>query len=269
MKKVLFITTLLVFTGTLFSQEYFTDKWESCQPKKAMYALFKPASDSTNLHPVKMMAKGKYTGAEGYFATNDKRNGNLIMFAKGMNRILYNATIKNGLRQGPSRVFRADGTVIGVQQFAEGKLQGVSEYYFKSGKRSAAIEYKDGKKIKEEYWDEDGTVVTDMSAVTQKPLFRGKPVESEFVFWVSRNLTYPESCRVARIEGEVQLRFTITEEGRLIDIEVISSPHPDLSAEAVSVVSNSPLWNPARMYNQTVSVVYTFPIIFRLREALR
>ncbi|MDP3398111.1 MAG: TonB family protein [Bacteroidales bacterium] len=269
MKKVLLIATMLVVAGNLLSQEYYTAKWEKCQPKQAMYALFSPESDSSNLHLVKVMAKGKFTGSEGYFATNDKKNGNLIMFAKGMNRILYNATIINGLRQGPSRVFRADGTVIGIQQFAEGKQHGVSEYYFKSGKRSAAIEYKDGKKIKEEYWDEDGTVVTDKSGVTQKPLFRGKPVESEFVFWVSRNLTYPESCRDARIEGEVQLRFTITEEGRLTDIEVISSPHPDLSAEAVSVVSNSPLWNPARMYNQTVSVVYNFPIIFKLQEAYR
>lgn len=260
---------MLVFACNLMSQEYYTDKWERCQPKQAMYALFSPESDSTNFHPVKIMAKGKYTGVEGFFATNDKKSGNLIIFGKGMTRILYNAAYVNGLRHGPTRVFRLDGTVIGIQRYIGGKQNGVSEYYFRSGKRSAAIEYKDNKILKEEYWDEDGTVVTDKSRITQKPLFKGKPVESEFVFWVSRNLTYPENCRDAKIEGKVTLSFTITEEGRLIDIEVVSSPHPDLSAEAVSVVSNAPPFNPGRRYNQDVSVRYFFPIIFKLQEAHR
>lgn len=233
-----------------------------------MYALFSPESDSSNIHPVKIMVKGKYTGTEGFFATNDKKSGNLIIFRKGINTILYNSGYFNGFRHGPTRVFRIDGTLMGIQLYIGGKQNGVSEYYFRSGKRSAAIEYKDDKIIKDEYWDEDGTVVTDKSKVTQKPLFRGKK-ESEFTFWVSRYLTYPENCRDARIEGVVKLSFTITEEGRLIDIEVESSPHPDLSAEAVSVVSNSPLWSPGIRYNQIVSVRYSFPIIFRLREAHR
>lgn len=269
MKKTLLLVSLLIFTATLFSQEYYTDKWERCHPSVAMYALFRPDSDTSQLYPVKIMAKGKFTGTEGFFATNDKRSGNLIIFGKETTKMLYNAFYVNGLRHGPTRLFRVDGTVLGVQQYIAGKRQGLSEYFFRSGKRSAAIEYDNDKIIKENYWDEDGSVVTDKSRIKQEPLFKGKPVESSFAYWVSRRLRYPENCRDSRIEGVVKLSFTITEEGRLIDINVISSPHPDLSAEAVSVVSNSPLWSPARMYNQTASVVYVFPITFKLRESYR
>lgn len=103
-------------------------------------------------------------------------------------------------------------------------------------------------------------------SLEQKPTFMGRDANS-FSNWVNSRLVYPESSRKAGSEGMVRLRFIINQNGDLSDVEMVeSSGDPALNAEAYRVVSSSPKWEPGRVHGQPVKVVYTFPVIFMLRE---
>lgn len=50
------------------------------------------------------------------------------------------------------------------------------------------------------------------------------------------NPIYPEKCKQEMIQGMVTLEVIINEEGRVVKIKVLSSPHPDLSKAAIDAI---------------------------------
>ena len=103
-----------------------------------------------------------------------------------------------------------------------------------------------------------------IGTVEEKPTFNGGDA-NEFSKWVNSRLVYPEIAKENGIEGRVTLQFTISKEGRLEDVKVLSAPDPSLADEAVRVVSSSPKWKPGKQRDRAVKVSYTFPVIYRLR----
>ena len=100
--------------------------------------------------------------------------------------------------------------------------------------------------------------------VEEKPTFNGGDA-NEFSKWVNTRLVYPEIAKENGIEGRVTLQFTISKEGRLEDVKVLSTPDETLAQEAVRVVSSSPKWKPGKQRDRAVKVSYVFPVIYRLR----
>ena len=100
--------------------------------------------------------------------------------------------------------------------------------------------------------------------VEEKPQFQGGDANT-FSKWVSQHLEYPEIAKENGVEGRVVLQFTISKDGRLEDVKVLSAPDESLAQEAVRVVSSSPKWEPGRQRDRAVKVSYTFPVIYRLR----
>ena len=103
-----------------------------------------------------------------------------------------------------------------------------------------------------------------VGVVEERPTFNGGDA-NEFSKWVNARLVYPEIAKENGIEGRVTLQFTISKDGRLEDVKVLSAPDETLAREAVRVVSSSPKWKPGRQRDRTVKVSYTFPVIYRLR----
>ena len=103
-----------------------------------------------------------------------------------------------------------------------------------------------------------------VGVVEEKPTFNGGDA-NEFSKWVNARLVYPEIAKENGIEGRVTLQFTISKDGRLEDVKVLSAPDETLAREAVRVVSSSPKWQPGRQRDRAVKVSYTFPVIYRLR----
>ena len=103
-----------------------------------------------------------------------------------------------------------------------------------------------------------------VGVVEERPTFNGGDA-NEFSKWVNARLVYPEIAKENGIEGRVTLQFTISKDGRLEDVKVLSAPDETLAREAVRVVSSSPKWKPGRQRDRAVKVSYTFPVIYRLR----
>lgn len=86
--------------------------------------------------------------------------------------------------------------------------------------------------------------------------------------WLSKHIIYPKDCEKQGIQGQVLTKFTIDIDGSIIDLEVLSSPHPSLAKEAVRVISEMPKWKPAKKEGKTVCSTFRMPITFRCRDSM-
>ena len=110
--------------------------------------------------------------------------------------------------------------------------------------------------------DDDKTVP--FQSVDVKPMFQGGDAKN-FAKWVNENLVYPEDAVKAKKQGRVDLKFTITKEGKVEDVKVLRGTFKSLDDEALRVVKSSPEWQPGMMDGKAVSVTFIFPVVFRLK----
>ena len=94
------------------------------------------------------------------------------------------------------------------------------------------------------------------------PEFPGGSVA--FIEYLKNELHYPENCRRDSISGVVLIEFVIEENGKVTNVIAKNKVHPDLDAEAIRVIQNSPDWIPSKVMGKQVRMAYTIPIKFTL-----
>ena len=99
----------------------------------------------------------------------------------------------------------------------------------------------------------------------QLPVFPGG--EHALLAYVAQHLKYPKQAIRHRVQGIVQLRFVVLENGRIGDVQIIKSLEPHCDAEAKRVVKSLPRFIPGKQQGKAVRVLYTLPIRFQLPEA--
>ena len=87
---------------------------------------------------------------------------------------------------------------------------------------------------------------------------------AECYMFVARQMHDPEEAEEKGIEGRVLIRFVVEKDGRLTNFEVIETPDPLLSDEALRVLKQMPKWIPAKNKGKDVRCRYSMPILFRL-----
>ena len=106
---------------------------------------------------------------------------------------------------------------------------------------------------------EDTTIY---NVVEVMPSYPGDMAECYMFF--ARQMHYPEEAEEKGIEGRVLIRFVVEKDGRLTNFEVIETPDPLLSDEALRVLKQMPQWIPAKNKGKDVRCRYSMPILFRL-----
>lgn len=99
--------------------------------------------------------------------------------------------------------------------------------------------------------------------VEENPQFPGG--EEACMSWLAENIKYPSICVEQWIQGRVYAQFVVGYDGYITDIQVVRSPDPYLSEEAVRVLSRMPQWKPGRQRGKAVRVKFSLPILFRLQ----
>lgn len=88
---------------------------------------------------------------------------------------------------------------------------------------------------------------------------------TECYMFVARQIHYPKEAEEKGIEGRVLIRFVVEKDGRLTNFEVIETPDPLLSDEALRVLKQMPKWIPAKNKGKDVRCRYSMPVMFRLK----
>ena len=63
--------------------------------------------------------------------------------------------------------------------------------------------------------------------------------------------------------GVVQVEFTVSKDGTMKDLKIISSPDPTLSNEVMRVVRSVPGWYPAISHNRAIDYTFKMNIPFK------
>lgn len=84
--------------------------------------------------------------------------------------------------------------------------------------------------------------------------------------FVYENLKYPDFEKENGIEGTVYVKFTVTEEGKIVKPEVVRGVNgaPNFNQEVLRVVNKMPNWIPGENNGKKVKVYFTMPFKFRL-----
>lgn len=122
-------------------------------------------------------------------------------------------------------------------------------------------------KEKEEDKKEEKTVEKkeyNFNDVQVKPEFPGG--EAELHKWLASHVDYPTMAAEEGIEGRVMVKFLVTEDGSVSNVQIHRGKHPLLDKEALRVVKSLPKFKPGNNNGHPVRVWYAVPINFKLSK---
>lgn len=122
---------------------------------------------------------------------------------------------------------------------------------------------KDIAEVKDILQDDSGTG-TVYNMVEQMPQFPGG--EEELMKFVAANLQYPAVAQELGIQGRVIIRFVVTKDGEVTDVEVMRGLDPTCDKEALRVVKAMPKWIPGKQNGKNVPVYFTLPVLFQMTK---
>src|SRR5690606_40561391 len=82
--------------------------------------------------------------------------------------------------------------------------------------------------------------------------------------WLQNNLRYPDQAREAGQEGKVFVKFVVSEDGSISDVQIQRGFGYGSEEEAKRVVRMMPKWTPGKQNGRAVKVYFNLPITFRL-----
>jgi TonB family protein len=86
--------------------------------------------------------------------------------------------------------------------------------------------------------------------------------------YFSQNMRYPDSARKNNIEGRINVRFIVTETGKIDSVITTGDKilGYGLEEEAIRLVKLMPPWRPAKQSGKPIKIYFTQPITFRLTD---
>ena len=102
------------------------------------------------------------------------------------------------------------------------------------------------------------------TVVEQMPQYPGG--DAALLDDVAKNIRYPSAAQENGIEGRVIVRFVITKNGSVGDVQVVRGKDPDLDKEAKRVIKTVKKFSPGIMNGKAVNVWYTLPITFKAQR---
>ncbi|WP_435356533.1 energy transducer TonB [Emticicia sp. SJ17W-69] len=178
---------------------------------------------------------------------------------------LYVTNTAYDIKNGPFRLYYANGTIIDNEGMYKNDVQdGKWFYYHPNGLLSGREIYEDGLLVDAAYFNEDGSALKDITlSVREKPSFPGGVVEMDR--FVQKVIELPEEVVKNKIVGKMAIGFYVETDGTLTNPKIELSLNRALDEAAFKVLDVMPKWTPAKAHNRLVRAKYTMPIVITLR----
>jgi len=177
----------------------------------------------------------------------------------------YVKNYSNGEQNGEANFYYDNGTVYLKGAFKADKKSGTWTGYYENGKIRSIDEYSNGKRVKHREFNKSGEEY--FFEVSKMAKFKGGESAKELYF--KENMKYPEDAMKKRIEGVIDIQFSIDEYGSIYDVEIISlngSKTLSLMEEAKRLVANMPRWTPAMAGGNSVNTKMTISVTFKISD---
>jgi TonB family protein len=84
--------------------------------------------------------------------------------------------------------------------------------------------------------------------------------------YIGKSINYPLKAKNERIEGLINVKFTIDQNGNAINPVIVTGIGGGCDEEVIRIINMMPKWSPASLNGKVVSVEYTIPVKFQLQE---
>ena len=111
------------------------------------------------------------------------------------------------------------------------------------------------------YSDNDEPIPFLLANPDTMPRFQGEDMDA-FSIWLNRRIMRPKGCKHT---GTMKVSFIVDADGSVKDIKVFESVCEELDALVVSLISESPKWEPATNKGKPVAQYISIPISFVMR----
>lgn len=165
------------------------------------------------------------------------------------------------IQEGMYRKFYESGDLHLVVNFKNGKMDGDLISYWGEGQLKRKDKYENGNFISGKILNTNGRELEYYPFIIL-PSFRGG--EKKLNAYLKKELHYPPSAIEKKVEGIVQVGFTLSDKGVIRDVKLIKGVQEDLDAEALRVVRIMPRWNPKMIDGIGEEMFYIFPVRFEL-----
>ncbi|WP_162303516.1 TonB family protein [Hymenobacter sediminis] len=191
---------------------------------------------------------------------NDEADGLYVGWYED-GRVSQRGDYANGQRVGRWISVHRNGQKRSEGRYNAGRAVGEWHYYYDTGELSA-IEMPDrqGKPLALAFFNKDGSPYMGKVRPRELPQFPGG--EAALLSYVARNTNYPRDIRRKGITGNVYVRYTVGEDGRVGEVQIVQGLAPEADQEARRVVASLPAFEPGREYNLPTAMTFTIPIYF-------
>ncbi|WP_460623166.1 TonB family protein [Hymenobacter tenuis] len=176
-------------------------------------------------------------------------------------RVSQRGDYADGQRVGRWISVHRNGQKRSEGRYNAGRPVGEWHYFYNTGQLSA-IEMPDrqGKPLALAFFNEDGSPFMGKVRARELPQFPGG--EAAMLNFIAQNTNYPRNVRRKGITGNVYISYTVGEDGRVGQVQVVQSLAPEADQEARRVVASLPAFEPGREYNLPTAMTFTIPIHF-------
>lgn len=177
--------------------------------------------------------------------------------------ITHSLTYSHNQISGPEQFYYENGTPILKGTNLDKHKEGEWTAFFPSGRLAGKAMYHGDKRVSQSLYHEDGSRNTKDTVFYRDSDYPGGP--SRFLYFLNKNLRYPDSAVVYEIQGTVMVRIHINKAGKVTHLQIERSVDPYLDAEALRVMKLMPDWEPAIVAGVPVESYQLQPVAFRLQ----
>lgn len=163
-------------------------------------------------------------------------------------------------KRGPWKFWYRNGKLESTGTYMRDKQEGEWEYFREDGTRSTREKYVNNKVASLECFDEQGNPSGNSCSLLKPPVAQGKFLD--FNKYALDNMFWPEGLKNNDISGDVMIEYTITKEGKLKDLKILSSPHPLMTEEVKRFFKTLEHWSPAVSHNRPIEYTMKYKVPF-------
>ena len=106
----------------------------------------------------------------------------------------------------------------------------------------------------------DSMLEDEFTIVEEMPEFVGG--DEAMMSYFRKSIKYPEEALKYGEQGKVYVKFLVTKDGTISNVQIARGVSNSLDQEALRVVKNMPKWKPGKQRGRAVNVWYVVPINF-------
>ncbi len=190
------------------------------------------------------------------------KNAHVIVWNAAINKVRSECNYVDGMKSGIQLVYNNNKSVMSETTYKNGKKDGTKIVNYIDGLIERKEIFKEDNFVSGKCYNRKGEEIpyfTEPFSYVERMPSTGYDLKH----YLFKNVKYPQSAKVAGIEGRVMVVFVVKDDGTILNAYVAKSLEPACDAEAVRVVMNMPAWQPGSKDGKNVNVYFTLPIDFK------